>query len=81
MNATTHAHRMSERTARMQTTPAGIRIGIATVPRQRVEITQDADRLQAALLSKPRNKDYLPGVVLGCAAVFLIAGYSMGWLL
>ena len=44
-----------------------------------------SDRLQALLLPepvvKPRNKDYWPGVMLGCAAVFLIAGYSMGWLL
>ena len=72
---------MPPRTANMQLTTTGIRIGIATVPRQRVEITQDADRLQAALLAKPRSKDYLPGVMLGCAAVFLIAGYSMGWLL
>lgn len=72
---------MTPRTASMTLTSRNIRIGIATVPRQRVEITQDADRLQAALLSKPRSKDYWPGVVLGCAAVFLIAGYSMGWLL
>ena len=71
---------MTPRTAQMTLTTSGIRIGIATVPRQRVEITQDADRLQAALLAKPRSKDYLPGVMLGCAAVFLAVMWVAGWL-
>lgn len=72
---------MTPRTANMQLTTTGIRIGIATVPRQRVEITQDAALIQSALLAKPRSKDFWPGVTLACAAGFLIVGYSMGWLL
>lgn len=46
MNTIAHNHRearrMSDRAAKMQTTPAGIKIGIATVPRMRIDMTADA---------------------------------------
>lgn len=80
MNAITHNHRMSERTARMQTTPAGIRIGIQTIPRMRIDMTADALKLQAALLAKPKTADMLVGLTLaGCGlAVAVMAVF--GWL-
>ncbi len=71
---------MTPRTASMSMTSRGIRIGIATVPRQRIEITQDAERLQAVLLSKPHSKDFLPGVVLALCAVGLVIMALAGWL-
>jgi hypothetical protein len=80
MNAVTFNRRMSERTARMQTTPAGVTIGIATIPRMRIDMTADALRLQAALLAKPKTADALVGWVLaGCGlAVAVMAVF--GWL-
>ena len=80
MNAVTHAHRMSERTARMQTTPAGIKIGIATVPHMRIDMTADALRLQAALLAKPKTADALVGWALAACGLALAVMAVFGWL-
>lgn len=62
---------MSPRTAQMTLTSRGIRIGVATVPRQHIELPQDAKRLQAAMLSKPRGPDWYVG--LACLAFWLAA--------
>ena len=68
--------RMSARTASMELTSRNIRIGIATVPRQRIEITADADMLQAALLHKAETADRYVGWVL---AVCGLAVAVMAW--
>lgn len=80
MNTITHNRRMSERCANMALTPAGIRIGIATIPQMRIDMTADAVRLQAALLSKPKSPDWYVGLTLaGCGlAVAVMAVF--GWL-
>ena len=80
MNAVTYNRRMSARAANMTTTRAGIRIGIATVPQMRVDMTADAIKLQAALLAKPRSPDFWVGLTLaGCGlAVGVMAAF--GWL-
>ena len=71
---------MSPRTAQMHLTPSGIRIGSATVPRQRVYHTEDAVRLQMALTVKPRSPDYYVAVVMaGCALALVVMAFA-GWL-
>lgn len=44
---------MTPRTAQMTLTSSGIRIGIATIPRQSSEVSDDAAMVQRALLAKP----------------------------
>ena len=80
MNAITFNRRMSERTAKMQTTPAGIKIGIATVPRQRIDMTADALRLQAALLAKPKTADWYVGLTLAACGLAVAVMAVFGWL-
>ena len=80
MNAATHNRRMSERCANMALTPAGIRIGIATVPRMRIDMTADAVRLQAALLAKPKTADALVGWTLAACGLAVVVMAVFGWL-
>ena len=71
---------MTPRTAQMTRTASGILIGVATVPRQRVYHTQDAVRLQAAMIDKPRSPDYYVAVVMaGCALALVVMAFA-GWL-
>ena len=71
---------MSPRTAQMTMTSRGIRIGVATVPAQRIRPTQDAVRIQAAMTDKPRNPDYYVGVVMWvCACAVALMAFA-GWL-
>jgi hypothetical protein len=64
----------------MTMTSRGIRIGIATVPRQRITATHDATRLQAAMIDKPRGPDYYVGVVMWvCACAVAVMAFA-GWL-
>jgi uncharacterized membrane protein YjjP (DUF1212 family) len=64
----------------MHLTPSGIRIGCATVPRQRITASQDATRLQAAMIDKPRGPDWYAGVVMAaCALAFAVMAFA-GWL-
>jgi hypothetical protein len=71
---------MSPRTAQMHLTATGLRIGSATVPRQRITATQDATRLQAAMIDKPRGPDYYVGVVMWvCACTVALMAFA-GWL-
>lgn len=72
--------RMSERQANMTMTGRGIRIGIATIPQMRVDMSEDAIRLQSALLAKPKSADFYVGLTLaGCGlAVAVMAVF--GWL-
>ena len=75
---------MSPRTAQMTLTSRGIRIGIATLPRQSISMTGDAMLLQRALLAKPKPESktrhwqdaaiYLIGVAVVLGLV--IAGQS-----
>ena len=70
-------HRMSARTANMELTSRGVRVGIATVPRQRIEITADADKLQAALLTKADAADRYVGLVLvGCGLAVVVMAWA-----
>ena len=56
------------------------RIGIATVPAQRIAPTADADKLQAALLAKPAATDRHVGLTLaGCAVAVAVMSF-FGWL-
>lgn len=71
---------MSPRTAQMHMTTTGLRIGSATVPRQRIEAPQDAVRLQAAMLGKPRSPDWYVGVVMAVIAVAFAAMAFSGFL-
>ena len=71
---------MSPRTAQMHLTPSGIRIGSATVPRQRVYHTQDAMRIQAAMIDKPRSPDWYAGAVMAACALALAVMAFAGWL-
>jgi len=71
---------MTDRTASMAVTSRGIRIGIATVPRQRIEATPDAERIQKALLVKPADTDRYVGWALAVAGLAVIAMHFMGWL-
>lgn len=84
MNAITsnrHAmRRMSARSASMEITSRGIRIGIATVPVQRIAVTPDAEKLQQALLSKPRSPDWHVGVGLALAGIAVAVMARFGWL-
>ena len=71
---------MTPRTAQMTRTASGILIGGATVPRQRVYHTQDAVRIQAAMIDKPRSPDYYVGVVMWvCACAVAVMAFA-GWL-
>ena len=73
---------MTARIENMAVTSRGIRIGIASIPRQRIEPTQDAERLQDALLSKdPVNAAghrALP-YVYGLAIIFMVVRSWHGW--
>lgn len=71
---------MSPRTAQMHLTTTGLRIGSATVPAQRIHHTQDATRLQAAMIDKPRGPDYYVGVVMWVCACAVAVMAFMGWL-
>lgn len=71
---------MSPRTAQMHLTTTGLRIGVATVPAQRAEVTQDAAQLQAAMLNKPRSPDWYVGLAMWlCACGFAVMAFA-GWL-
>ena len=61
---------MNARFASM-TTYRGGRIGGATVPRQRIPVTDDSLWLQRLMLDKPRSKDWPVGIALCVMAVFL----------
>ena len=74
------ARRMSDRAANMAVTRRGIRIGIATVPRQRIEVTADTVRVQRAILSTPRSPDFWPGVALAGCGIGLVVMALAGWL-
>lgn len=84
MNPVTYQHRearrMSDRTARMQTTPAGIRIGIATVPQMRVDMSGDALKLQAALLAQPKSPDWYVGLTIAGCGLAVAVMAIFGWL-
>ena len=73
---------MTPRVASMEMTSRGIRIGIATVPTQRIEVTDDALRLQAALLDKRVNDTGHRALnyVLGFCGRFLAIGMAGGWI-
>lgn len=71
---------MSPRTANMTLTRSGIRIGIATMPHQRIHATQDAIRLQAAMLRQPRSPDWYAGAVMAACALALTVMAFAGWL-
>jgi len=73
---------MTPRTANMTMTSRGIRIGIATVPQQRIEPTADAARLQAALLNKRVNDagHRALNYVMGFCGLFVVVGMWQGWL-
>ena len=73
---------MNARTAQMAVTSRGIRIGIATVPRQHIETTTDAELIQAALLAKRVNEAGHRALnwVLGFCGLFLAIGFYQGWI-
>lgn len=73
---------MTPRTASMAVTRTGVRIGIATVPTQRIEITADTLRIQTALLDKRVNDaghHYL-NYVMGFCGLFVVVGMFQGWI-
>lgn len=71
---------MSPRTAKMHLTTTGLCIGSATVPCQGITATQDATRLQAAMIDKLRSPDYCVGVAMWvCACGFAVMAF-VGWL-
>jgi len=72
--------RMSDRVAKMETTLSGIRIGSATIQRQRIEATPDADKLQAALLTKADVADRYVGWTLAGSGLAVAVMAVMGWL-
>lgn len=80
MNAITSNRPLAPRVAQMEMTRTGLRIGIQTIPRQRIEVTQDAARVQAALLAKPRSPDFWPVAVGAACAVGLVVMHFAGWL-
>lgn len=71
---------MSVRVACMAQTRTGIRIGIRTVPVQRIVITPDAVRVQAALLAKPRRPELMVGMVMALASLGVAAMAWADWL-
>ena len=71
---------MNARTANMTLTSRGIRIGIATVPRQHIAPTGDEIKLQAALLAKPRNPEMYVGITLALCGLAVAVMAFAGWL-
>lgn len=73
---------MTARVASMEATVTGLRIGSATIPRQRIEITDDALRIQTALLDKRINDagHRALNYVLGFCGLFVAIGMWQGWI-
>lgn len=71
---------MTTRVQNMALTSRGIRIGLATVPVQRIKPSADAVRVQRALLAKPRSPDFWPLAVGAACAVGVAVMAFAGWL-